>query len=94
MPLFERTRCKMSSDIISLYLFHKLYGLDGKHVEIMLIEFDAKYHRLNNSISDPNDHHPLVNVNVDRFLYMLRTIHYRRNWNEVGPGTLTNNKRK
>ena len=26
----------MSSAIFSLYLFHKLYGLDGKHVEIMM----------------------------------------------------------
>ena len=43
-----------------------------------IIEFDAKYHRSNNSISDPNEHHPLVNVNVDRFLYMSRTIHHRR----------------
>ena len=26
----------MSSAILSLYLFHKLYGLPGKHVEIMI----------------------------------------------------------
>ena len=44
----------------------------------IIIEFDAKYQRQNNSISDPNEHHPLVNVNVDRLLCMLRTIHHRR----------------
>ena len=43
----------------------------------IIIEFDAKYHRQNNSISGPNKHHSLVNV-VDRLLYMLRTIHHRR----------------
>ena len=45
---------------------------------LIIIEFDAKYHRRNNSISDPNEHHSLVNVDVERLLYMLRTIHHRR----------------
>ena len=44
----------------------------------IITEFDAKYHRQNNSISNPNEHHPLVNVNVDRLLYKLLTIHHRR----------------
>ena len=70
----------MFSAILSLYLIHKLYGIDGKHVKIMKAnnnQIRCEVDEITAS-SDPNEHHPLVNVEVDRLLYMLRTIHHRR----------------
>ena len=69
----------MSSVTLPLSLFHKLYGFDGKHVEIMMANNNRIRCEVDEiaSISDPNERHPLVNVNVDRLLYMLRTIHHR-----------------
>ena len=56
---------------IALYLFHKLYGLDGKHLEIMMASYSSKCKRWQASL----------------YVAHNSTSTFRRNWNEVGPGS-------